>query len=82
MKTNHKRGFVASRHRDQAMTGASAASTFADVCFGYWVQNDFTNGNRGMAKEKRGGKKYVRSRIRFHEKAVTKRLAVDVVAGE
>lgn len=39
------------------------------------IGNDFTNGHRGMAKSVRGAKKYVRSRVRFHDNAATKRLA-------
>lgn len=36
---------------------------------------DNSNGHRGFAKVKRGAKKFVNSRHRFHEKAATKQLA-------
>jgi len=39
------------------------------------IGNDFTNGHRGMAKAVRGAKKFVRTRIRFHENAATRKLA-------
>jgi hypothetical protein len=40
------------------------------------IGNDFTNGHRGMAKAVKGAKKFVRTRIRFHENATTKKLAM------
>lgn len=39
------------------------------------IGNDFTKGHRGMAKSARGAKKFVRTRLRFHENAATKKLA-------
>jgi hypothetical protein len=39
------------------------------------IANDFTNGHRGMAKAVRGAKKFVRTRIRFHENTATRKLA-------
>lgn len=77
MKTNHRRGFKAKTHRDQAMWENSRVSEFADKCVGAGIGNDFTNGNRGMAKEKRGAKKYIRSRIRFAEKQKLRTMIID-----
>jgi hypothetical protein len=39
------------------------------------IGNDFTDGHRGMARSVKGAKKFVRSRIRFHENAATQKLA-------
>lgn len=72
MKTNHRRGFKASTHRDQAMWGEGTRSTYADKSFCASISNDFNKGNRGMAKNKRGAKKFLRTRTRFHEKAKLK----------
>jgi hypothetical protein len=49
-------------------------STFADVSFSTVPGNDFTNGKHGRAKSKRGGKKYLNSRIRFHENQQVKKI--------
>lgn len=71
-KTNHRRGFRANKHRNHAMWGAASRSTYADKSFGVSIANDFNKGNRGMAKNKRGAKKFLRSRTRFYEKAKLK----------
>lgn len=55
--------------------GSTRKSTLADVAVGAGVGYDFCNGNRGMAKAVRGAKKYIRSRIRFHENAATRKAA-------
>lgn len=78
MKTNHRRGFVARGHRDQAMYGTSGNAPLAGKRFGAGIGNDFVKGNRGMAKDKKGAKKFVRSRIRFHENAATKRATSEL----
>jgi hypothetical protein len=75
MKTNHRRGFRASTHTDKAMETFAGRSTFSNKSFGAYIGNDFVKGNRGMAKDVRGAKKFIRSRIRFHDKAATKQLA-------
>lgn len=36
---------------------------------------DHTNAKRGIAKDRRGAKKFVNSRTRFHENAATRKLA-------
>lgn len=59
---------------DKSMHGWSRVSTFADRNVGAGIGNDFANGHRGMAKAVRGAKKFVRSRVRFHEKAEVRRL--------
>lgn len=75
MKTNHRRGFVAKPHKDQAMFGTSVIAPLSGKSFDASISNDFTKGNRGMAKAKRGAKKFVRTRVRRAENAATKKLA-------
>ena len=65
------------KYIDKSMGGWVAKATLADIRAGAWIGNDFTNGHRGMARSVRGAKKFVRSRIRFHDKAATRRLARD-----
>jgi hypothetical protein len=75
MKTNHRRGFKAKRPKKSGGFHTVKASKLADKVIGASIGYDFTDGNRGMAKAKRGAKKFVRSRVRFHEKAATRLLA-------
>lgn len=63
MKTNHQRSFKGKRHADKSMQGWSARIPGIGS-FAASIGNDFTNGNRGMARAVRGAKKFVRSRIR------------------
>jgi hypothetical protein len=56
------------KQKDKAMsvwTGQSAEGRHFSAAIG----NDFSQGRRGMAKAVRGAKKYIRSRVRFHDKA-------------
>ena len=75
MKTNHQRNFCAKSHSDSSMMNFSANAQIADVSPGAHIGNDFTNGNRGMAKAKRGAKKFVRSRVRYRDNSATRKLA-------
>ena len=59
---------------DKSMHGWSRKSEFADIIIGASIGNDFTDGHRGMAHAVKGAKKFVRSRIRFHEKQKTREL--------
>lgn len=52
---------------------AIGALSGKSVCAG--SGRHFSNGHRGQAKAARGAKKYVRTRIRFHENAATRKLA-------
>ncbi|MNV86411.1 hypothetical protein D3C71_1804440 [compost metagenome] len=56
-------------------TQACRRSDIADGSYGASIGNDFTKGQRGMARSTSGAKKFVRSRFRFHEKAATRKLA-------
>lgn len=86
MKTNHKRGFkddkapraVFSRY---IVFGQCVALPLSDRSVSASVTcGDHTNGKRGIARDRRGAKKYINSRSRFHENAALKRLvnAVDL----
>jgi hypothetical protein len=68
------------RYIDKSMSGWIAKATLAGIRAGAWIGNDFTNGHRGMAKSARGAKKFVRSRVRFHENAATRKLARDTAS--
>ncbi len=67
---------------DKSLHGWSRKSEFADVNIGASIGNDFCDGHRGMARAVKGAKKFVRTRIRFHENAVTKKMAVDYYTDE
>lgn len=56
------------------MWGDGRISILADRIIGASIGNDFSNGHRGMASAKAGAKKFIRSRVRFHEQAATKRM--------
>lgn len=60
---------------DKSMHGWGQKSEFADVFVGAGIGNDYCKSHRGMAKAVKGAKKFVRSRIRFHENAETRRQA-------
>jgi len=60
---------------DKSMRSWSSDAPLSGQVFEAGVANDFTNGHRGMAKSVKGAKKFVRTRVRFHENAATKRLA-------
>jgi hypothetical protein len=61
--------------RDYSFSGASDFTKLSNklIC-AKSIGNDFSKGRRGMAKAVRGAKKFVRSRVRFHENAATRNL--------
>lgn len=63
---------------DKSLHSWGRKSKIADKSIGAGISNDFTNGHRGMAKSVKGAKKFVNSRIRFHENAATKKMIEDV----
>lgn len=81
MKTNHQRGFRDARAPRQVFAkyfvgSNSIHSELADrIVSACATCGDHTNGKRGIARDKRGAKKFVSSRTRFHENAATRRLA-------
>lgn len=80
MKTNHRRGFKATNHRDQSMW--SGGRRLSDGYVGASIGNDFTDGNRGMAKAKSGAKKFLRNQERLDGKRVVRRQIEALAAGE
>lgn len=67
---------------DKSMHSWGRKSELADKSIGAGIGNDFTNGHRGMARSVKGAKKYVNSRIRFHENLATKKMISDIFENE
>lgn len=65
---------------DKSLHGWSRTSLLADRSVGAGIGNDFCHGHRGMARAVHGAKKFVRTRIRFHENAAVKRQMADLAA--
>jgi len=63
------------RHIDKSMHGWGDIGELSGKHVGAGIGNDFTDGHRGMARAVKGAKKFVRSRVRFHENAATRKLA-------
>lgn len=63
---------------EDSQFGRKEYSELADT----WICADWTppqyDGPRGAAKAKRGAKKKIRARVRFHENAATKKLALEL----
>lgn len=78
MKTNHQRGFVARKERRSGGQHIGDVSYFSDVIIGAVVPWEFSDGNRGEAKNKKGAKKYVRSRIRCNDKVRTRKIMANL----
>ena len=74
MKTNHQRGFKGTKPKGSHGWSVSQQGPFGVVAAN--VGYNFTKGHRGMAKDRRGAKKFVRSRIRCqHKKLAQQALA-------
>ena len=83
MKTNHQRNFKENkspkRYAASPMGMALRKSNLADkVVLASWG-GDNSNGHRGYAKAKRGGKKFLNSRIRFHENNALRQLTKEKI---
>lgn len=63
---------------DKSMHGWGRKTLLGDCTIWAFIGNDFCKGHRGMAKAVKGAKKFVRSRVRFHEKAATKRIVQNI----
>lgn len=80
MKTNHQRQFVERRDPNAVFSnyyvfGESRKLSLSDKGISAVTTcGDHTNGKRGIAKDRRGAKKFLNSRERFHEKAALKRM--------
>lgn len=83
MKTNHQRGFRARRSPGNVFAkyfafSATRKNPLSDTAVGALATSgDHTNGKRGIAKDRKGAKKFINSRSRFHENEATRRLALD-----
>jgi hypothetical protein len=81
MKTNHQRNFKDNSDPNSVFSSYFVFSEgrvlpLSDKSIGVDVTcGDHTKGKRGIAKDRRGAKKFLNSRSRFHENAATKRLA-------
>jgi hypothetical protein len=63
------------RPPENVRKGGSAVGPLSGVSVGAGSGYEHSNGHRGQAKAARGAKKFVRTRIRFHENAATRKLA-------
>jgi len=75
MKTNHRRGFRAKNLKTRGLWSGVKVDALSDTSVGASTAGDFSNGHRGEAKAKSGGKKFLRSRVRFRQNSTTQRLA-------
>lgn len=77
-KDGHSQRIGRTDFLDKSMHGWGRKSELADCTPFAFIGNDFCKGHRGMAKAVKGAKKFVRSRLRFHEKAATKRIVQNI----
>jgi hypothetical protein len=83
MKCNHQRSFKDRRAPRSVFghygyLGRLAKTELCDMAISASVSTgDHTNGKRDIAKDKRGAKKYVASRTRFHESMALTKFAQD-----
>jgi hypothetical protein len=84
MKTNHRRNFVAKKHPNPGdmpyVTFSRAVSLpLSDRSVAARATaGDHTNGKHGIAKDRKGAKKYINSRTRFHEDAALKKIVKEL----
>jgi len=80
MKTNHQRGFKETRDPNSVFRAYYVFSSgnelpLSDRYVGAVTTcGDHTNGKRGIAKDRRGAKKFINSRTRFHENQALKQM--------
>ncbi len=63
---------------DKSMHSWSSSAPVSGQIIAAGIPNDFTDGHRGMARAVHGAKKFVRTRVRFHDNAATRRLAKEI----
>lgn len=84
MKTNHNRNFKENRDPNAVFNsynvfGQTVQLTLSDRAVGAGVScGDHVNGKRGIAKDRRGAKKFINSRSRFHEGMALNRLVKEI----
>jgi hypothetical protein len=81
MKTNHQRRFVAYKDPRACEIETRGYGNFlplSDRTVGAIASaGDSTNGKHGIAQKRRGAKKFVRSRTRFHENSAVRKLITE-----
>lgn len=83
MKTNHRRGFKANKHRRKGGTSFTGFGVLADMTlYASAVFAGGYGGERRVARSVRGAKKSINARFRHHENAATRRLASDLSDGD
>jgi hypothetical protein len=70
VKTNHRRGYVAAKPRNETIFYHGRKAVYADRVIEVHGTRQFYDGHRGIAQAKRGAKKFIRSRERFHSKVM------------
>lgn len=86
MKTNHQRGFKDRRgpravFRCYVVGGSLRRAVLSDRTIAAGATcGDHTKGKRGIAKDVRGAKKFVRSRFRFHENQALRQQTLKTVS--
>ncbi len=84
MKTNHNRNFKENRDSNAVFNryivfGETVTLSLSDKCVSANVTcGDHTNGKRGIARDKAGAKKFIRSRSRFHENSALRRIVSEI----
>lgn len=82
MKTNHLRRFKETKDPNAIFStyfvfGASRVLALSDRSVRACTTcGDHTNGKRGIAKDRRGAKKYINSRARFHENMALQKIVM------
>ena len=66
---------------DKSLHSWFDSAPLSEKLIGASIGNDFSNGHRGMARAVAGAKKFVRSRVRFHENAAARREADEAMLG-
>lgn len=83
MKTNHRRGYVAPNFQHGQKSGGfvtwhgSGETPVSGRAVGACATVASEN-SRSVARDKRGAKKFVRSRTRFHEDAALRKLVKEL----
>jgi len=69
MKTNHRRSFKDGGYAARPGGGIRITDNGKIVCAWGGDYHDYCRGKRGQRRDKRGAKKFINSRLRFHNKA-------------
>ncbi len=86
MKTNHQRNFKDKKDSNSVYNRFtvfvnSAKLTLSDKSITAFVTcTDHVHGKKGIAKDVKGAKKYIRSRSRFYEKSALKKIVKSYIS--